>query len=123
MEIRVRKEYNFDSELQKYRCKIIAYLPTVEGSEKIDPLLRNGNVKFLDETLDEYWGFAIDADGKGFKRNSTYVWGERDEDIEKLEEKVREYIDNEIKKLKEVIQTNLKKFDAIPPDETEIWQL
>jgi len=122
MEIRVRKEYSFDSELQKYRCKIIAYLPVAEGSEsKIDPLLRNDNVRFFDEILGRYWGLPVE--GKKFKYGSTYIWGEKGEDIEKLEEKVREFVDGEIKKLKEVIQTNREKFDALPPHETEIWQL
>ena len=95
----------------KYICELSVYLPSINenGLICILPILR-GRVRFLGRRLNFLWG-ANESNIYSYRKKKF-----KSRYIGTLIEKVDKYLSKELKKLKQVVETNRKKRMNIPKD-------
>lgn len=106
LKVRFELRYDFDSSWQqRCRCKVRILLPA-EENKQLHLLLRDGDVKVADYPypLREWWGTGFDETLR------MRVWEKElyADNWEQLEEKVKELVDDTVRKLKEVKERNLE---------------
>jgi len=103
-EVRIRVIYSYDEEGYPQADFLISL--SADDNGKLHPMLRNRNILFFNETLDEDWGYVKEEEeGKKYRHTLD---GLRGESWEEVKQKVREKVKDEVEKIKEVYEKNLE---------------
>jgi len=117
MEIKVRKGYYYDVTEKLYKCKCMAFLPKVEGTNGLPDLIVDSEIRFFGDRLSRYWGYSGEKEYRYF--DSTL----EAKTVQELQNKVDLFIKEEINKLKAVIKGNQEAIEKIPEDEVLVFEI
>ncbi|MHA1329461.1 MAG: hypothetical protein ACTSR2_00150 [Candidatus Hodarchaeales archaeon] len=104
----------------EYRATIWAYIPEatdvfVNGvTRPISKRYQNSHIAFFTEPLRPTWGWRSDGYRNGYRYQYMKMY---EPDLQTLQQRVKEYIDKEIEKLRKVVEQNVLAAHKVPESE------